>query len=133
MRRLAPSPESRRRRPALTVEQVLAWADAHHARTGDWPTRRTGPVADAPGEKWVNVDQALQGGVRGLPGGDTLARLLDRHRRDGSPSARVWGPEEDWLVRALPPAEAALRTGRTLLAVYKRRSRLGIRPPGRRG
>jgi hypothetical protein len=25
------------RRIPLTVEQILAWADAHHARTGEWP------------------------------------------------------------------------------------------------
>jgi hypothetical protein len=31
----------------LTVEQILAWADAHKARTGTWPTRRSGPSATA--------------------------------------------------------------------------------------
>src|SRR6185437_11399966 len=25
--------------PPLTKEQILAWADAHHARTGAWPNR----------------------------------------------------------------------------------------------
>src|SRR5205823_3864337 len=25
-------------RPDLTIEQILAWADAHHQRTGRWPT-----------------------------------------------------------------------------------------------
>ncbi len=29
---------NQRQRPALTVEQILAWADAHHERTGEWPT-----------------------------------------------------------------------------------------------
>jgi hypothetical protein len=34
-------------------------------------------------------------------------------------------------VRALPPAEAAARTGRTLPAVYHRRRQLGVgRPHG---
>ena len=39
---------------------------------------------------------------------------------------RAWTPEEDELVRALPPAEAAERTGRTLPAVHERRRALGI-------
>jgi len=65
----------------LTVEQILAWADTYRARIGGWPSARVGPIPDAPGEKWVNVDQALRAGVRGLPGGDSLSRLLDRHRR----------------------------------------------------
>jgi hypothetical protein len=42
----------RRRRPELHIPAILGWADAHHARTGAWPTRRSGPVADAPGTPW---------------------------------------------------------------------------------
>ena len=42
-----------RRKPPLSVDQVLAWADAHKARTGAWPTASCGPVADAPDESWV--------------------------------------------------------------------------------
>ena len=37
--------------PALSVEQILAWADAHHARTGRWPNHKSGPIAEAPDEK----------------------------------------------------------------------------------
>jgi hypothetical protein len=66
--------------PSLSVQQVLAWADAHKKRTGEWPTANSGPVADAPGEAWANVDQALAKGLRGLPGGSSLARLLAEHR-----------------------------------------------------
>jgi hypothetical protein len=124
-----------RHRPPLTVGQILAWADAHHARTGKWPSAGTGPVAGAPGEKWAGLDQALRAGVRGLPGGDTLAKLLDRCRRPptaGRHRRRPWTPEEDRLLRALPPKDVARRTGRTLAAVYRRRRGLGIarRPPG---
>jgi hypothetical protein len=68
-----------RRRP-LAVGQVLAWADAHRARTGKWPHAKSGPVADVPGETWSAIDSALRQGHRGLPGGDGLARLLGRHR-----------------------------------------------------
>lgn len=66
--------------PRLTEEQILAWADAHHARTGEWPSRGSGPIAGSPGEAWSAVNDALQAGCRGLPGGTTLARLLAEHR-----------------------------------------------------
>ena len=64
----------------LTVEQVLAWADAHHARTGQWPTHRSGRVLDAPAESWANLSMALYCGYRGLPGGGSLAALLESRR-----------------------------------------------------
>jgi hypothetical protein len=104
----------------------LAWADAHHARTGRWPHRYSGLVLEAPGESWDRINGALREGHRGLPGGDSLAKLLDRHRRG------FWTPEEDELVRTLPPAEAARRAGRSLLAVYARGNALGV-PDGREG
>jgi hypothetical protein len=66
--------------PPLTVERILAWADAHQARMGRWPTAASGPVADAPGESWRTLDGALALGRRGLPGGDSLSRLLRRRR-----------------------------------------------------
>jgi hypothetical protein len=69
-----------RARPQLSKELILRWADAHHAQTGMWPRAHSGPVLAAPGETWKNLDSALFGGTRGLPGGDTLARLLATHR-----------------------------------------------------
>lgn len=66
--------------PPFSVEQILNWADAHHARTGEWPTRQAGEIPDAPDETWGAVEQALSLGLRGLPGGDSLAKLLARHR-----------------------------------------------------
>ncbi len=71
---------NRKDRPKLTVPQILAWADAHYRRTGDWPRHISGPIADAPGETWGAVDTALQSGLRGLPGGSSLYRVLVRHR-----------------------------------------------------
>jgi hypothetical protein len=70
-----------RRRPPLTVEQILAWADAHYARTGRWPHKGSGPVEGAPGEVWGNINSALSRGHRGLPWGTSLIRLLARHGR----------------------------------------------------
>jgi hypothetical protein len=88
-------------------------------------------------ETWNAVNLALYHGRRGLPAGDSLSRLLDRHRRakpEGSPRrrARPWTPPEDDLVRALPAKEAAWRTGRTLGAVHERRSVLGVADGRRR-
>jgi hypothetical protein len=62
----------------LTEEQVIGWARDHHARTGSWPNENSGPVAGAAGEDWHNVNAALRSGHRGLPGNDTLAKLLAR-------------------------------------------------------
>jgi len=66
--------------PRLTIPQVLAWADACHAKTGRWPTLDSGPVEGVPDEKWSNINSALQQGHRGLPGGSSIARLLAERR-----------------------------------------------------
>ena len=42
-----PKQRGRRRSRPVTVEQILAWADAHHARTGTW--NRCCPRDDNPG------------------------------------------------------------------------------------
>src|SRR5262249_42207718 len=67
-------------RPPLTIAQILAWADAHHAAEGDWPTRRSGKVKGAPGEVWSTINTHLGVGGRGLPGGQCLGGLLVAHR-----------------------------------------------------
>lgn len=71
--------------PILTGEQILAWAYAHLARTSKWPTVKYGPVIDAPDETWSVIDGALREGLRGLPGGSSLARLIIEHRVDSVP------------------------------------------------
>lgn len=114
---------------ALSAAQILAWADTYHARTGRWPARNSGPVPEAPGQTWATVNQALAAGARGLPGGDTLARLLARHGRgvrEALSGLRAWTLWEDELVRSLPPEEAARRIGRNLLEVHVRRYELGL-------
>jgi hypothetical protein len=67
-------------RPRLSIEQILAWADALHQQTGRWPTTEMGPIAEAPGETWHGVHGALSKGLRGLPGGSSLAKLLEQER-----------------------------------------------------
>ena len=114
-------------RPNLTVPQILRWADAHHRRTGKWPSSESGPVAEAPGESWQAVNNALHRGLRGLPGGDSLARLLVRSGRRpvmGAPGA--WTAAQDQLLQTLTPAEAARQTGRPLPAIYRRRHLLRL-------
>jgi hypothetical protein len=69
------------RRPPYTIARILEWADAYFALHGRWPSRRHGPIDGADRETWVAVDSALKNGFRGLPGGDSLAELLDRRRR----------------------------------------------------
>jgi len=66
--------------PSLSVEQILAWADAHHVRWGRWPNSRSGPIPEAPSEKWQGVQNALYMGLRGMPGGSSLSRLLAQKR-----------------------------------------------------
>src|SRR5207253_1136269 len=66
--------------PPYTEEEILAWADAYHARTGGWPMIESGPIDEAPGETWSAVQSALSNGHRGLPGGSSLARLRARRR-----------------------------------------------------
>ncbi len=66
--------------PPLTVEQILAWADAHHAATGCWPKRTSGDVQKAEGERWSAIDTALLEGNRGFQPGSSLAVLLAEHR-----------------------------------------------------
>jgi hypothetical protein len=69
-----------RRRPELSVSQILAWADAYHDRWGVWPGVYSGPVRGRSEESWRKLDSALRLGLRGLPGGSSLARLLAEQR-----------------------------------------------------
>jgi hypothetical protein len=65
--------------PPLTIEWILEQADAHHRRTGEWPKKNSGKLADTD-ETWSRIQSALDCGNRGLPGGSSLARLLKEHR-----------------------------------------------------
>jgi hypothetical protein len=67
--------------PPLSVEQVLAWADAHFRRTGRWPTTYSGPIEGSAGETWGAIHHALIVGSRGFRGGSTLFRFLVQQGR----------------------------------------------------
>jgi hypothetical protein len=93
----------------LSLEMILAWSQAHHAATGCWPHSRSGAVASVPGETWSRVDTALRKGCRGLPGGSTLARLLQTAFFPDR--TRIWRPLTLEQVRAWAEAHYAA-TGR---------------------
>jgi hypothetical protein len=81
---------NRKALPRFTLRQILIWADEHHKRTKMWPYTNSGPILGTHGEWWDAVDRSLRNGNRGLPGGDSIARLLSRARGVG-------------LHRRLPP------------------------------
>jgi len=66
--------------PRFRESTILAWADAYFARNQKWPTTKSGPIPQAPGETWTSVDSALWKGLRGLPGRSSLAQLLAERR-----------------------------------------------------
>ena len=131
---LTPPPRPRRRPaglrhrpPPLTVAQILTWADKHFERTGSYPNRNSGEVYDAAGEKWHLIDTDMRQGHRGLPGGDSLARLLARERgvstfrgeqvsvqvEGSSPSSELWAAGE--RIGPLPARLDVLRASLRVL------------------
>src|SRR5262249_25485730 len=81
-------------RPELTVEQVLAWADAYHKTHGRWPHAGIRQrIPGASGATWATIQKLLQNGSRGLPPGMTLRRILVMYRgpdaRNGPPRLTV--------------------------------------------
>ena len=69
----------------IRVEEILAWADSHHARHGTWPTGDSGEISGT-GRTWGGIDKCLRLGYRGLPGRTTLAKFLEKER--GVPDRR---------------------------------------------
>jgi hypothetical protein len=67
-------------RPRLTIGQILAWADAYHARHGAWPTSHSGQIAGVQKETWSGINAALYNGRRGFAGGSSVARLMAKRR-----------------------------------------------------
>jgi len=68
------------RAATLYLSQILEWADAYHKRTGQWPNLYSGKIWGKKDDTWRRVDSALRLGLRGLPGGSSLARLLAEQR-----------------------------------------------------
>jgi hypothetical protein len=66
--------------PRLTISKILAWADEHFRRSGEWPAIESGAIIGTKGETWAGINASLRNGGRGLPGGGSLAELLARKR-----------------------------------------------------
>jgi hypothetical protein len=120
-------------RSRLTVAQILAWADAHRAWAGDWPRTGSGPVPQGPGETWRRIDNALRYGLRGLPGGSSLARLLEQERGVRVQRGRKRSARATQALRlrqqGLTLREVGLRLGVSWQSVWQmlRRIRRGAR------
>jgi hypothetical protein len=100
------------------------------------PKRRAKIVASKTGKKRPpEVVKAMRQRMLGAKlSADTRRKMSKSHRARGTrpPAAGVpWTAAEDKLLRRLPAAEVAQRTGRTLAAVCLRRQKLGT-PDGRR-
>jgi hypothetical protein len=95
--------------PQISIEQILAWADAHYERTGSWPNPRSGDIPEAPGETWSGVQSALFSARRGLVGGTTLGQLLQKRR--GVRNIQDLPPLTEGLILTWAEAHRA-RTGR---------------------
>jgi len=63
----------------LSVDQILRWADRYFQQRGKWPTVAAGPIPGTDAS-WRSVNGNLLHGHRGLPDGDSLARLLEKER-----------------------------------------------------
>jgi len=90
----------------FSIAQILTWADDHHRATGRWPRERSGGILKCPGETWGGVARALVRGERGLPGGNTLGRLLEGRQPPAPKAPDRTGPCRPWLVgQARLPAQ----------------------------
>src|SRR6266478_1607870 len=67
-------------RRLISSELILRWADLHGHKTGRFPSVKSGKVVGTRGETWRSMDNALRYGLRGLPGGSSLALFLAEHR-----------------------------------------------------
>ncbi len=64
--------------PSLSEEDILNWAEQYKVEFGRYPTMREGQVKYFTQGRltWCAVNACLDKGLRGLPGGTTLSRLI---------------------------------------------------------
>jgi hypothetical protein len=126
-----------RLRSAYTREPWAVKARQKAHRKARDPGRRAKIAAARRGKKRPpHVIEAMRKGRAGKPHPPEVRARLSAFLRERAkvflPNGRAWTAAEDELVRTLPAAEVARRTGRSLASVYARRRRLGL-PDGRRG
>ena len=129
------NPVTHRLRSDYTAEP---WAKAArlqaYAKAGD-PARRRKIAAAKRGKARPrkHMASAWRANTGRVPTAATRAKMSAAAKERAKtflPGGRPWTPEEDELVRTLPPSEAAARTGRSVRGVWDRRRRLGL-PDGR--
>lgn len=130
------------RPPKLRLESILRWADEHRKRTGAFPIETSGRIAAQPDELWKYVDHALRIGLRGLPGGSSLPRLLAEHRgyrnRKGVPPYSIakilrWADSHQRRTGRYPTLKSGKildAPGETWLAVHSALQQRGRGLPG---
>ena len=62
--------------PDLTEKQIVSWARDFFLSKGVWPNKKAGVIEGTSGETWRAISDALKNGKRGLPGGSSLAGIL---------------------------------------------------------
>jgi hypothetical protein len=127
-----PSTEGTRRlkREYAQEEPIVAALKKAQSKAKD-PARRAKIAAARRGKpRPRHVIEAMRRGRLGKPQSDeTRKKISEANLKRGAwpPAAgRPWTAEEDRMVRELPAADAAQMTGRTLKAVYSRRSDLKV-------
>ena len=85
-----------RRGGPMSIARILKWADAHFAEHGEWPTVCSGTIPGS-SDNWQKVENGLRFGFRGLPGGSSLAKVLEEHR--GVTPGRVEPLEESQILK----------------------------------
>lgn len=70
------------KRPPLSIDQILGWADQWFAAHGRWPNINSGLIPGTIDDTWARIDDGLRNGHRSLPKGTglSLARLLEKRR-----------------------------------------------------
>lgn len=79
------------RRPKLSLDSILADVVEYFTLYGRYPTcLDKNPVPNKPEESWSNYDQNLRTGKRGLPGGSSLFRTIEKYKAESQaqPPAR---------------------------------------------
>jgi hypothetical protein len=120
-RELPPEQVERRRRTAREKNLAQYLQPGYH---GQWWTReQLQLLGKEPDEVVAAKVGRTANAVRVMRGRLGIPNPAARPGAYGNPP---WTAAEDRLVRALPPAQAAARTGRTMDAVYGRRRHLGL-------
>ena len=86
--------------PRLSIPQILAWALAFQTRHGKWPTFRSGPVADAPGETWCGIQSALGVAAAGCRAGHR-SRACAESSAARTPRGRIRRARKPWITLEL--------------------------------